>query len=367
MINGLGRMKNWLWIIGLFFVLSLHAEDGHRLWLRMERNALPADVSLSESTERTATLDIASRELKDFWKGEGRVLLRVSKDGVMRDGFTICRKGLDVELSSASDNGVLYAAYDLLRRQQAGDLLSDGVAVTERPSYDIRILNHWDNPDGTVERGYAGRSIWKWDELPETVSPLYEEYARANASVGINAVVLNNVNAKPQMLSTGMLRKVAVIAEVLRPYGIRTYLSVNFASPKALGELSTADPLDEDVQRWWKKKAKEIYRLIPDFGGFLVKANSEGEPGPQDYGRTHADGANMLADVLAPYGGLVMWRAFVYQAESPDRACQAYEEFMPFDGQFRDNVIVQVKNGPDRKSTRLNSSHVALSRMPSSA
>lgn len=251
-------MKNWLWIIGLFFVLSLHAEDGHRLWLRMERNALPADVSLSESTERTATLDIASRELKDFWKGEGRVLLRVSKDGVMRDGFTICRKGLDVELSSASDNGVLYAAYDLLRRQQAGDLLSDGVAVTERPSYDIRILNHWDNPDGTVERGYAGRSIWKWDELPETVSPLYEEYARANASVGINAVVLNNVNAKPQMLSTGMLRKVAVIAEVLRPYGIRTYLSVNFASPKALGELSTADPLDEDVQRWWKKKAKEI-------------------------------------------------------------------------------------------------------------
>ena len=161
MINGLGRMKNWLWIIGLFFVLSLHAEDGHRLWLRMERNALPADVSLSESTERTATLDIASRELKDFWKGEGRVLLRVSKDGVMRDGFTICRKGLDVELSSASDNGVLYAAYDLLRRQQAGDLLSDGVAVTERPSYDIRILNHWDNPDGTVERGYAGRSIWK--------------------------------------------------------------------------------------------------------------------------------------------------------------------------------------------------------------
>ena len=320
MINGLGRMKNWLWIIGLYFVLSLPAEDGHRLWLRMERNALPADVSLSESTERTATLDIASRELKDFWKGEGRVLLRVSKDGVMRDGFTICRKGLDVELSSASDNGVLYAAYDLLRRQQAGDLLSDGVAVTERPSYDIRILNHWDNPDGTVERGYAGRSIWKWDELPEMVSPLYEEYARANASVGINAVVLNNVNAKPQMLSTGMLRKVAVIAEVLRPYGIRTYLSVNFASPKALGELSTADPLDEDVQRWWKKKAKEIYRLIPDFGGFLVKANSEGEPGPQDYGRTHADGANMLADVLAPYGGLVMWRAFVYQAESPDRA-----------------------------------------------
>lgn len=339
-------MKNWLWIIGLFFVLSLHAEDGHRLWLRMERNAVPADVRLVEGTRRTAILDIASRELKDFWKGEGRVLLCVSKGGATRDGFTIRKKGQDMELSSASDRGVLYAAYDLLRRQQTGDLLSDGAVVTEMPSYDIRILNHWDNPDGTVERGYAGRSIWKWDELPETVSPLYKEYARTNASVGINAVVLNNVNAKPQMLSTGMLRKVAVIADVLRSYGIRTYLSVNFASPKALGELSTADPLDADVQRWWKKKTKEIYRLIPDFGGFLVKANSEGEPGPQDYGRTHADGANMLADILAPHGGVVMWRAFVYQASSPDRACQAYEEFMPFDGQFRENVIVQVKNGP---------------------
>ncbi len=339
-------MRNLLWLAGLFFVLSLRAEDGHRLWLRMERNAEPADVALSEGTEPTPALDIASRELKDFWKGKGRVLLRVSEDGLARDGFTVRRRGEETELSSASGLGVLYAAYALLRRQQTGVPLPDGAVWEEEPSYDIRVLDHWDNPDGTVERGYAGRSIWKWDELPGTVSPLYEEYARANASVGINAVVLNNVNAKPAMLSSAMLRKAAAVAAVLRPYGIRTCLSVNFASPKALGGLPTADPLDEGVRRWWEEKAKEIYRLIPDFGGFLVKANSEGEPGPQDYGRTHADGANMLADALAPYGGLVMWRAFVYRAASPDRACQAYEEFMPLDGQFRDNVIVQVKNGP---------------------
>lgn len=213
-------------------------------------------------------------------------------------------------------------------------------------SIPLRILNHWDNPDGTVERGYAGRSIWKWDELPDSVSPIYKEYARACASVGINGTVLNNVNAKPMMLTTDMLRKVAVIAAEIRPYGIRTYLSVNFASPKALGDTSTADPLDEAVQAWWRQKVAEIYALIPDFGGFLVKANSEGEPGPMDYGRTHADGANMLADALAPWGGIVMWRAFVYAPDSPDRACQAYEEFMPLDGQFRDNVIIQVKNGP---------------------
>lgn len=213
-------------------------------------------------------------------------------------------------------------------------------------SIPLRILNHWDNPDGTVERGYAGRSIWKWNELPDSVSPIYKEYARACFSVGINGTVLNNVNAKPMMLTTDMLRKVAVIAAELRSYGIRTYLSVNFASPKALGDTSTADPLDEAVQAWWRQKVAEIYALIPDFGGFLVKANSEGEPGPMDYGRTHADGANMLADALAPHGGIVMWRAFVYAPDSPDRACQAYEEFMPLDGQFRDNVIIQVKNGP---------------------
>ena len=234
-------------------------------------------------------------------------------------------------------------------------------------TFQLRLLNHWDNPNGTVERGFAGRSIWKWDEIPtgkgampKALRERYEEYARINQAYGINGTVLNNVNAKPMALSTSMLKKTAKIADVLRPYGIRVYLSVNFASPKALGDLTTADPLEPAVQKWWQKKAKEIYRLIPDFGGFLVKANSEGEPGPMDYGRTHVDGANMLAAALAPYKGIVMWRAFVYSAKDKtdaqktpaqlayegDRANQAYEEFVHFDGQFADNVIIQIKNGP---------------------
>jgi len=219
--------------------------------------------------------------------------------------------------------------------------------------FELRLLNHWDNPDGTVERGYSGRSIWKWNEiptgkgkLPKALADKYNEYGRLNQSFGINGTVLNNVNAKPMMLSTDMLKKTAKIADVLRPYGIRVYLSVNFASPKALGDLKTADPLDPKVAKWWVKKADEIYKLIPDFGGFLVKANSEGEPGPMDYGRTHVDGANMLAAALKPHKGIVMWRAFVYSAKGGDRANQAYEEFIPFDGQFSDNVIIQIKNGP---------------------
>ena len=234
-------------------------------------------------------------------------------------------------------------------------------------SFTLRLLNHWDNPDGTVERGYAGRSIWKWEEIPEGKAAMpkalrerYEEYGRINREYGINGAVLNNVNAKPVALSMPMLKKTAKIADVLRPYGLKVYLSVNFASPKALGDLDTADPLNPAVQQWWAKKAKDIYRLIPDFGGFLVKANSEGEPGPMDYGRTHVDGANMLAEALKPHGGIVMWRAFVYSAKSADetrktpaqmayesdRANQAYEEFVRFDGQFASNVIIQIKNGP---------------------
>ncbi len=234
-------------------------------------------------------------------------------------------------------------------------------------TFELRLLNHWDNPNGTVERGFAGRSIWKWDEIPagkasmpKELKARYEEYGRINKEYGINGTVLNNVNAKPIALSSDMLKKTAKIADVLRPYGLKVYLSVNFASPKALGDVETADPLDERVQEWWKKKAKEIYGMIPDFGGFLVKANSEGEPGPMDYGRTHVDGANMLATALKPYGGIVMWRAFVYSAKGEgdvqktpaqrayegDRANQAYEEFIHFDGQFGDNVIIQIKNGP---------------------
>ncbi len=211
--------------------------------------------------------------------------------------------------------------------------------------FELRLLNHWDNPDGTIERGYAGRSIF-W--LPDGQADIerVKAYGRANASIGINGTVLNNVNAKPLMLTKAKLKETKRIADALRPYGIKVYLSVNFASPKALGDVSTADPLDKNVVKWWQKKAKEIYKLIPDFGGFLVKANSEGEPGPMDYGRTHVDGANMLADALKPYGGIVMWRAFVYAANSYDRASQACDEFVPLDGRFRDNVIIQIKNGP---------------------
>lgn len=224
--------------------------------------------------------------------------------------------------------------------------MDKALPVTENPFYSLRILNHWDNLDGTIERGYAGQSLWQWDELPSTLSPRYEMYARANASIGINGTVLNNVNASPQMLSAPYLQKVKALADAFRPYGIQVYLSVNFASPMVLDGLATADPLNKEVIRWWKNKTKEIYKLIPDFGGFLVKANSEGQPGPCDFGRTHAEGANMLADALKPYKGIVMWRAFVYSPNDADRAKQAYQEFVPLDGQFRSNVIIQTKNGP---------------------
>lgn len=213
-------------------------------------------------------------------------------------------------------------------------------------AFELRLLNHWDNLDGTVERGYAGHSLWQWDQLPDSVSPRYEEYARLVSSVGINGTVLNNVNASSRILSREYLVKVARIADVLRPYGIKVYLSANFAAPVQLDSLPTADPLDKRVRKWWQRKADEIYALIPDFGGFLVKANSEGQPGPCDYGRTHADGANMLARALKKHGGLVMWRAFVYSPSDPDRAKQAYAEFQPLDGKFDSNVIIQIKNGP---------------------
>lgn len=235
---------------------------------------------------------------------------------------------------------------------------SSPVPTVDNPSFNLRLLNHWDNPNGTIERGFAGHSIF-WKENGQADLEIVKEYGKANASIGINGTVLNNVNAKPLMLSTKKLKETKRIADALRPYGIRVYLSVNFASPKALGGLKTADPLDKKVQQWWMNKAKEIYKMIPDFGGFLVKANSEGEPGPMDYGRTHVDGANMLADALnKAYDAthhhptpnaqhpIVMWRAFVYSPKGGDRASQAVEEFLPYDGQFRDNVIIQIKNGP---------------------
>jgi alpha-glucuronidase len=248
-------------------------------------------------------------------------------------------------IASQSEIGALYGAFHFLRLVQQRQPVVP-LEVAEHPRIAQRILDHWDNLDGSIERGYAGASLWAWAELPGRIDPRIEEYGRANASVGINGAVLNNVNANPQSLTTPYLVKTAAIAGALRPYGIRVYLSANFA-PRLLGGLPTADPLDPRVARWWAAKADEIYALIPDFGGFLVKANSEGQPGPQDYGRTHADGANMLADAVRPHGGIVMWRAFVYSADvDPDRVKRAYLEFVPLDGRFRDNVLVQVKNGP---------------------
>ncbi|GHV52037.1 xylan alpha-1,2-glucuronidase [Bacteroidia bacterium] len=341
-------MKRILSIItGLLFLASasLYAEDGSRLWLRAGTGA-NAQVS---SNKKSATIDIALKELNTQWKGGAvKLLASTAKDarGLGSEGFRISGGASEgITITALTDKGLLYGAYHLLRLQETGNA-AGALAVEEKPKYERRILNHWDNLNGSIERGYAGHSLWKWEQLPGTLSPKYEAYARANASVGINGTVLNNVNANPQVLTKEYLAKVKALADLFRPYGLAVYLSVNFNSPKALGGLSTADPLDKEVVKWWQAKVKEVYALIPDFGGFLVKANSEGQSGPQDYGRTHVDGANMLADALKPYKGIVMWRAFVYAPSSDDRAKQAYLEFMPFDGKFRDNVIIQIKNGP---------------------
>lgn len=290
---------------------------------------------------------VATCYLAGTYPGEVEMAIdSVSSDFTSPDGFRI-ERGADggVTLSSPSEAGLLYAACRLVQLHATGADTA-GMCRVENPACELRLLNHWDNLDGTVERGYAGHSIWKWDELPDSLSPQYADYAMRCAAVGINGSVLNNVNASPRILSAEYLPKVKAIADELRPYGIRTYLSVNFASPMAVDSLPTADPLDPAVRRWWADKADEIYSLIPDFGGFLVKANSEGQPGPCDFGRSHAEGANMLAEALEPHGGVVMWRAFVYSPADADRAKQAYLEFQPLDGQFADNVILQVKNGP---------------------
>lgn len=325
--------------------LPSFSEDGSRLWLRYDT------VSVRKQIDKgidSPVIRLAENELSTFWKG-GKVSLQLMADSeyfaLGKDGYTINVENGTTVLRSMSETGLLYAAYHLLRLQACGEDCSR-LDIKEKPLNDIRILNHWDNPDGTIERGYAGRSLWKWDELPAKISPRYAEYARANASIGINGTVLNNVNASPEALSSDNLKKVKTLADIFRPYGIKVYLSVNFATPIKLGGLATADPLNSDVAEWWKQKVHEIYSMIPDFGGFLVKANSEGQPGPCDYHRTHAEGANMLASALKPYGGIVMWRAFVYSPSDADRAKQAYLEFKPLDGKFLDNVIVQVKNGP---------------------
>jgi alpha-glucuronidase len=366
-------------LTGLFGALPARAEDGHELWLRYrplpterQRAAQPLARSLAPQGD-SRTIRIVTAELA---RGLGGLLERMPEiSTTLRAGAIVygaaaspAISALDLPLADLGDEGylirslridgrpvtviaantdvgVLYGAFALLRRLQTDQSLAD-LDIVSVPRVRLRVLNHWDNLDRHVERGYAGESIWDWHRLPGYTPQLYSDYARANASIGVNGTVLNNVNANAQILTAPYIEKVAALADLFRPYGIKVYLSARFSAPIEIGGLTTADPLDPAVAAWWKAKADEIYAAIPDFGGFLVKANSEGQPGPQDYHRTHADGANMLADAVAPHGGVVMWRAFVYSAEDEtDRAKQAYEEFVPLDGTFRDNVIVQVKNG----------------------
>lgn len=338
-------LRRCLLFVFIMICLSASAEDGSQLWMRYVK----VGTAQITAPHGSATIDIAVSELRAYWQG-AHLMLRIDNSMPEGDGYRLHGD----TLSARNDIGLLYGAYALLRIQKmSGHPLCPD--MQDYPKFSLRLLNHWDNPDGSVERGYAGKSIFKWDEIDidggkmsETLKHRLTEYCRANASVGINGSVLNNVNASPRMLSGEYLYKVKHIADLFRPYGIRVYLSVNFASPMALGFTKTADPLDRSVKKWWADKAKEIYKLIPDFGGFLVKANSEGQPGPGDYHRTHADGANMLADAVALHGGIIMWRSFVYGAnhKGEDRVKQAVSEFKGLDGQFRPNVILQSKNGP---------------------
>ena len=365
---------------------ALRAEDGYDLWLRYGLVSNPTRLAEYQAAlsqllidDRTPTLRAARDEVTRGLRGLlGREITRVG--GVMRDGILIAgtpassieiagdralvRSLRDVGdegyvlratringrraivIAGNRDIGVLYGAFHLLRLLQTQRPIAN-LAIASTPRIQLRLLNHWDNLDRSVERGYAGQSLWEWSRLPDSLSPRYRDYARATASLGINGTVLTNVNANATVLTPEYLKKVAALAGVFRPYGIRVFLTARFSAPMEIGGLSTADPLDSAVRSWWRQKADEIYRYIPDFGGFLVKANSEGQPGPQDYRRTHADGANMLAEAVAPHGGIVMWRAFVYSNEVPvDRVRQSYDEFTALDGAFRENVLVQVKNGP---------------------
>ena len=335
----------------VLFAGSAKAEDGSALWLRAAHNKTKAFKAEFDQKYKNTIVEKAADEINRYWKGDDVKLIVDNSLTHLKDGFTIDNG----TIKAAKPVGLYYGAHELIRCQESGAGLKTGDCI---PAFGLRILNHWDNLDLTIERGYAGKSIWLWDEIEgssakkmkcsESLRAKIEAYARANASIGINGSVLNNVNASPKMLSREYINKVKVIADILREYGIKTYLSVNFASPMVIGGLKTADPLDPKVAKWWKAKAKEIYSIIPDFGGFLVKANSEGQPGPGDYDRTHADGANMLADAVKPYGGIIMWRCFVYgnKHKGEDRVKQAVTEFQPVDGKFRNNVILQSKNGP---------------------
>lgn len=334
-------------IILIIAAVVCKAEDGSRLWLRHEAGNNVTNVTVETGLKKTSALKIAVDELRK--SGIARQIRVTTDKDMTSEAYSITVTNDAVTIKAATDNGLLYGAYALIRQHATGQLHDELSA----PAFPLRMLNHWDNPDLSVERGYAGKSIFKWEEIDnrgrmsDSLKARLVQYARANASIGINATVLNNVNASPTILSDLYINKVRAIADILRPYGITVYLSVNFATPKVLGGLATADPLDARVQQWWKDKAKEIYKKIPDFGGFLVKANSEGQPGPGDYGRSHAEGANTLAAALQPYGGKVIWRCFVYgNHKGEDRVMQAINEFSNTDGKFLPNVILQAKNGP---------------------
>ena len=373
-----------LLLLAFLFHTELIAEDGYRLWLRYDpiadastvqsyREALQGWRVEGESSTLQAARDELQRGLTGLLGKEVPSVTTVSQDGILLvgtpagssliassgvadqldnlpgEGFVIQHTTVNnrevLVIAANEEVGVLYGIFHFLRLLQTQQELSN-LSVRSAPQIMHRVLNHWDNLDRTVERGYAGFSIWDWHKLPDYIDPRYEDYARANASIGINGTVLTNVNANALVLTPAYLEKAAALADVFRPYGLKVYLTARFSAPVEIGGLETADPLDEAVQTWWNEKVDEIYRYIPDFGGFLVKANSEGQPGPQNYGRNHAEGANMLADAVAGHGGIVMWRAFVYSDEVPDdRAKQAYNEFKPLDGEFRDNVLIQVKNG----------------------
>ena len=380
-MNTLIRIVGTLIILNGLLSGAASAEDGYDLWLRYqplpdtEREILTHNATALITPENpSATTQVAINEMQRAFHGftgnhlpitseitQGTILigtpdsstaiarLALPFDSIGKEGFLL--RSMEINgfkttvIAANTDLGLLYGTFEFLRQVQTKQDLGL-LDIISAPDIQLRVLNHWDNLDRSVERGYAGQSIWDWWRLPTVTEPRYQDYARANASLGINGTVLNNVNAQPEVLLPRYIAKTAALADIFRPYGIRVFLSVRFSSPIEIGGLDTADPLDPEVQQWWKDKADEIYRHIPDFGGFLVKANSEGQPGPQDYDRTHVDGANMLAAALEPHDGTVMWRAFVYSEHNPvDRAKQAYDQFKPLDGDFADNVLVQVKNG----------------------